>query len=108
MKRSDGMSVFGGLLSTALVIANLVHGFFTYWICIEQVKTGWGYGTNWEMGVLLPWMVEFLSAPFLLAGIVYFALSIRKKSEKWVFILTTSLFICEILQIAMFNLFIFF
>ena len=108
MKKSDGMNVFGTLLSIALAFANLVHSLFTYWICVEQIQTGWGYGTNWEMGILLPWMVEFLSIPLIIAAIVYFVLSIWKKSEKWVFILATVFFVLEVCQIALLNLFIFY
>lgn len=108
MKKSNGMNVFGAIVCQLLAIANLVHALFTWRICAEQIETGWGYGTNWEMGVLLPWMVEFLSAPVIVAGIVFLVLSIWKKSEKVIFILSLVFLICEILQIAVTNLLIFY
>lgn len=108
MKRSDGMNVFGTLLSMALAIANLVHAFFTWGICAEQIKTGWGYGTNWEMGALLPWFVELLTVPIILAGIVFLAMNLWKKSEKAIFILCVIFLACEVLQIILMNLFLFY
>ena len=108
MKKSTGMNVFGAIVCQLLALANLAHALFTWFICAEQIETGWGFGTNWEMGVLLPWMVEFLSAPVVIAGIVFLVLSIWKKSEKVIFVLTAVFFILELLQILILNLFIYY
>ena len=108
MKKSPGMNVFGAIICQLLAIANLVHAFFTWGICAEQIKTGWGYGTNWEMGALLPWFVELLSVPIILAGIVFLAMNLWKKSEKAIFILCVIFLACEVLQIILMNLFLFY
>ena len=108
MKKSMGLNVFGAIVCQLLAIANLVHLIFTWGICAEQIKTGWGYGTNWEMGALLPWMVEFLSMPVILAGVVYLAMHFWKKSEKAIFIITAVFLGLEIAQIVILNLFLFF
>ena len=108
MKKSMGMNVFGAIICQLLVLANFIHGFFTWGICAEQIKTGWGLGTNWEMGVLLPWMVEFLSAPVILAAIIFLILSIWKKCEKVIFVLSGVFLFIEVLQILIFNLFVFY
>ena len=60
------MGIFGAILICALVIANLVNLPWTFWLVIEQFETGWGYGTNMEMMVLLPLAVEFLCLPVVL------------------------------------------
>ena len=102
------MNIFGAIVCQLLAIANLVHVLFTWGICAEQVQTGWGYGTNWEMGALLPWFVELLSAPIILAAIVFLAMNLWKKSEKVIFLLCCVFLACEILQIILMNLFLFY
>ena len=108
LKKSTGMNIFGAIVCQLLAIANLVHALFTWGICAEQIKTGWGYGTNWEMGALLPWFVELLSVPIILAGIVFLAMNLWKRSEKAIFIIGAILLVCEILQIIILNLFLFY
>ena len=108
MKKSDGMNVFGVFTSLALVATNLLHVIWTWWLCAEQIETGWGYSTNMEMAVLYPWMCEVLSLPVILAGITFFVLSIWKRSEKCILITTAILFALYLAQIFITNLFIFF
>lgn len=108
MKKNDAMNVFGACASIFLLIANLLHIIWTVWLVSEQIDTGWGYGTNIELGVLYPWLCELLSTPVILAGIAFLIMNIWKKSEKIISILCTVLLSCEILQIAITNLFIFF
>ena len=106
MKKSMGMNVFGAIVCHLLVLANFVLSFFTWGICAEQIKTGWGFGTNWEMGVLLPVMVVYLSIPVIIACAVFLVLNIWKKSEKAIFVLSAVFLGLEILQILILNLFI--
>lgn len=108
MKKSDSMNVFGVFTCLFLLAANLLHIIWTVWLLSEQMKTGWGYGTNMEMAVLYPWMCELLSLPVIIAGIVYFVLSVWKRSEKWITISTVILFVLYLAQIFITNLFIFF
>ena len=108
MKKSTGMNIFGAIVCQLLAIANLVHLLFTWGICAEQIETGWGYGTNWEMGALLPWFVELLSVPVVLAGIVFLAMNLWKKSEKVIIILCAVFLACEVLQILLMNLFLYY
>ena len=108
MKKSIGMNAFGTICCITLAFVNLVHAFFTWGICAEQFKTGWGYGTNWEMGVLLPWFIELLSVPIMIAGVVYLIMHFWKKSEKAISILCASFLALEIIQIGILNLFLFY
>ena len=108
VKKSDGMNVFGVFTSLALIVTNLFHVIWTWCLCAEQAETGWGYGTNLEMAVLYPWICEALTLPVILAGIIYFALHIWKRSETWISITTAVLFALYIAQIFITNLFIFF
>ena len=103
-----GMNIFGSIACQLLAIANVVHLLFTLGICAEQIETGWGYGTNWEMGALLPWFVEFLSVPAILVGIVFLVMNLWKKSEKVIFILCAVFLGLELVQIVLTNLFLFY
>lgn len=101
-------SAFGAAINVVTVIANLVHLPFTLLLVFEQIKTGWGYGTDIEMFALYPWLIEFLSLPVLIAGIVFLILSIFIRPKRSVLILgaiSTGLLIA---QYVILNLFLFF
>ncbi len=91
------MEVFGCICLLMLVPANLVHLFFTALISLEQIKTGWGYGTNWDLAALFPWMLESLGTPVVILGLVFLCLSWKKPALKalrvWCGILTGLFFL---------------
>ena len=111
------MGIFGAILICALIIANLVNLPWTFWLVVEQLETGWGYGTNMEMMALLPWALEFLCVPVIIAALIYVILCFvpRIKSRylraeqpdnRKVFIINISILVLLILQILITNLFI--
>ena len=108
VKRNIGMNIFGGIVSGFLGIANLAHVIWTWQLWSEQIETDWGFGTNMEMGVFLPWICEILSIPFVIAGIVFMIMHIRKPCAKWLYGLFCGLFACLIFQFVTTNLFIFY
>ena len=108
MRKGRKMYVFAALLLTALSAVNLLHLIWTVWLTVEQIQTGWGYGTNMEMLALLPWAVEFLCAPVLIAAVVYGVLSIFFPHEKRMMVMNAVLFCCAVLQFGLTNLFLFY
>ena len=108
MKEHKGMNVFGVITGMLMVGVNLVHAVWTYWLIAEQIETGWGYSTNMEMLVLLPWMIELICAPVLLTGVVYFIMSCFKRHEKIILVSNIVLFSLAVAQYLVMNLFIFF
>ena len=52
--------------------------------------------------------ITFENLPIILAGIVFLAMNLWKKSEKAIFIFGAILLGCEILQILLLNLFLFY
>lgn len=107
MQKGKKMRVFATLLLVALSWVNLLHLLWTVWLTVEQTKTGWGYGTDMEMLALLPWMTELLSAPVLLAGVVYGIISIFFRHEKRLMVTNALLFALAAAQIGLTNLFLF-
>jgi hypothetical protein len=102
------MDVYGALLLWLLPGVNLLNLLFTILLGIEQVETGWGYGTNWEMAVLYPWSVELLCLPVVLAGLIFAVLFIFLKSDRTLGRINLILTAALLLQYGLTNLFIWF
>ena len=92
----------------ALIPANLVHLFWTVWLTVEQIKTGWKGGTGIEMLALAPWTLQLLTVPLLLLCVAYFVLSCYRKQRKRLLIGNIALFACLVAQIFMTDLFMFY
>lgn len=107
MKR-DIMDLFGALLLTFQAGGNLLHLPWTACLVAEQIRTGWGYGTNMEMMVLAPWMLELLCVPVLAAAVVYLILSIWHRGSRGILIADLSLLGLLILQFGVTNLCVWF
>lgn len=101
------MTVLGIVAAVAAGQANLCHLLFTIWAISEQLDTGWGYGTNMEMAVLLPWTIELLCIPVFILGLVYFILARKKPTSKLLRNGCAALYGVLLLQIFLFNLFVF-
>lgn len=108
MKRYHAMNVFGVILIVMLALVNLGHVLWTWWLISEQLQTGWGYGTNMEMLVLMPWMTELVCVPAMIAGVVYLVLSFFLRHKKGILAANIILFACAAVQIGVTNLFIWF
>ena len=108
MKKHKGMNVFGAIIGVLTAVVNLLHGFWTFWLIAEQIKTGWGYSTNLEMLVLMPWMLELICLPVLLTEVVYFIMSCFKRHDRIVTVSNIVLFSLAVAQYIGTNLFIFY
>lgn len=100
------MTIFGIVMLSLLSLVNLSHILWTYWLTVEQIKTGWGFGTSIELAVLYPWLTELFCAPVLLAAAVYLILSCFKEQRKSILIANCILFAAAIAQYLLTNLFI--
>lgn len=107
-KYSTGATVCGIIVTVFSAMANLLHLPWFIHILAEQVKTGWGGGTNIELAVLYPWMIEFLSIPILLGGIALFIASFFRRPKLGLLISSTALTLLLTVQFVLLNLFIIF
>ncbi|MGN0998106.1 MAG: hypothetical protein ACI4PO_00975 [Faecousia sp.] len=106
--KHKNMNFVGILLLILQAVGNLLHLLWTVWAVAEQVQTGWGYGTDMEIAVLIPWMLELLCIPVLVVAAAYLILSIWHRGSRGIFIANLSLFAALILQAGLTNLFIWF
>ncbi len=104
--QNEKTNIFGGLIIAPMLLVNIANAFWTLWLTIEQIATGWGFATNLELGVLYPWMFEAISLPFILLCLVFLIISFFKKPQKWILITNIVLFTLAVLQIGLTNLFI--
>ena len=104
--QNEKTAIFGYINIFLMAIVNFANIFWTLWLTIEQLATGWGFPTYLEMGVLWPWIFETLSLPFIILCLVFLILSIFKKPKKWIVVTNAILFILAVLQIGLTNLFI--
>ena len=102
MKKSIAMNVLGIIIFVLLALVNLSHSFWTIWLVLEQIETGW------ELGVLWPWMFEFVCSPVLLGGIVYTVVAVFKRPDRWILITEIVLLSIAVAQYFVTNLFIWF
>lgn len=107
MKETSGIKVFRVVIMLILILANLLHIGYTWWIVDEQIETGFGYGTNIEMGAFFIWMFEFLLIPVFVIGLAYFIYCLIKKVNKKKMIINLLLYILLILQVFITNLLLF-
>ncbi|MBO5321783.1 MAG: hypothetical protein J6B22_04150 [Clostridia bacterium] len=108
MNKNIKMNIFSIIMIVLLILVNLVHLIWSFWLISEQIKTGFGFGTNMEIGVLYPWITEILCSPILISGIVYLIISIFKRPQKSLLITNIILFSIAVLQYVITNLFIWF
>ena len=54
-----------------LLICNLISFIFTLIYTIEQIKTGFGFGTNTEMFVIFPLITAILSIPLRIRNVLF-------------------------------------
>ncbi len=104
--QNEKTNIFGGINIAPMVLVNIANSFWTLWLVIEQISTGWGFATNLELGVLWPWIFEVVSLPFVILCLIFLIISIFKKPKKWILITNIILFVLAILQIGLTNLFI--
>ncbi len=100
------MSFYGFITALLLSVANLLQILWFVWLTVEQVKTGFGFGTNMDIMAIMPMFTAVVSIPFGVNAAVYLVMCLRKKSEKWVTILNAVLFAALIAQIGLIQLFI--
>lgn len=101
-------NMFSIISIIGLSFFNLSHIVFTISVVMEEIETGWGRPTSLEMAVLFPWMLEiFLGVPSIILAILSFSLLPKAKSNKVLFIFTICLLVLALIQMFLFNLFIY-
>ena len=100
------MHIFGIALIYLLSVTNSFNIPWTYWLVKEQCITGWGNGTNMDILVLVPWIVQIACIPVAVAALAYFILSYVLRSDKKVIVTNIILFAALCVQSLFINLFI--
>lgn len=97
---------FCGILALIFsTLLNLVHFPLFVLVLIEQINTGWGYGTNLEMGVLFWWIAEYIMVVPLLVSAGLFVASMVKRDYKVKIAINAVLLVLCVLQIVLTNVF---
>lgn len=99
---------FGALTAIIGAAGNIINLPWTLSLVAEELKTGFGYGTNIEMAALVIWMIEILSVPIIALESVYFITSALKHESKRFMKLNIVFCALLILQMVITNLFIWF
>ena len=73
----------------------------------EQIKTGFGHGTNIEMGALVVWLFNGLSLVPFSIGVGFTIISIVKLDYKWKTIVNISLIVLTIIEMVLTTIFMF-
>ena len=107
-KTSVGMNIYASTLCVFLAMGNICQVFWTVLLTSEQIKTGWGYGTNLEIAVIVPILTSMLCVPVLLAGLIYFILHAFRRSGKGICIANIALYAALLLQSVLIYLFMWF
>lgn len=102
------INICGIVAIPLLSLGNLIHLPFFLWLLSEQTETGYGYGTNIEMGALFVWIAEFLCMPLLIAGTVLFVLTLVKKASTPFIAVNATLLSTLVLQMVLTNAFMYF
>lgn len=95
---------FSIILLVIFILLNLIHIIFPIWLIIEDIKAGTVVGTNIELAVLYPWIIEILSLPLILLQIVLYFVFIKVKYTN---IANLIFFLFYVFQIIMFNILLF-
>ena len=103
MNRSNKKAV-AIILGLIFIFFNLLHLYWPIHMIVENIKAGTLKGTGIELAVLYPWGVELLSAPFVLAEILYFIIF---RKVKYVNLFNCITFGAYIFQVLLFNVLLF-
>lgn len=106
--KNKKMDTFGVVMVALHAIANVMQLMWTVFLSLEQAQTGWGYGTDFEIAVLVPWLLEILCTPVVLAGTVYLICACFYPHRKKVMFGNLALYLLLVGQYLATNLFIWF
>lgn len=95
------------ILTIILSILNSINFISLLTLFSEEIQMNWEHGTNLELAVLYPWLIQFLGLPIIVFTIFYLIFRI-KKSDKKLFITNLLLLIILLIQYILINLLIFF
>ena len=93
------------ILTINFTVLNLLHVIFPYWLIKEDVLAGTMAGTEIEMAVLYPWLLEAISVPFVIGQIIYY---VAYRKDKHFYLLNTIMFALYIFQVLLFNILLLF
>ena len=73
----------------------------------EQIKTGFGAGTDIEMGALIVWLINGITIIPLIICVVFTVISVIKSDYKWKIITNISLIALTVVMMVLTTVFMF-
>lgn len=73
----------------------------------EQIKTGFGHGTDIEMGALIVWLINGITIIPLIICVVFTVISVIKSDYKWKIITNISLIALTVVMMVLTTVFMF-
>jgi hypothetical protein len=94
------------LISTIIfTFLNIIHIYFPIHLIIEDIKNKTIYGTNLEIMVLVPWIIELISIPLIIGEVAFLIICRKMKHKKTMNVLIFSTYI---VQTILFNILLLF
>lgn len=84
----EPLDIVALILNSIALVPNLI--IFLPLLC-EQIKTGWGFPTHFEMMVLVFWLCQFFTIPFIILTLSYTLFCLIKRKFTTLFALNASL-----------------
>ena len=106
--KNQAASILGAIVLVAMVAANVMQIPWTLNMILEQIATGWGYGTNMELAMLYPWMAEILSFPAAVLTVFVLCFPAIRPTERPIRVAAVILLALAAVQTVLTNLFAFF
>ena len=106
LMKSKGVNIYGILTAIASGISNLLQIFWLIWLTAEQVKNGFGHGTDMDILAIVPILMNIIAIPSIIASMIFFMIHIFKKSSKNIFVINLVFWIMLLIQIGLIQLFI--
>ena len=94
------------LISTIIFsFLNIIHLYFPLHLIIEDINNKTMYGTNLEIMVLAPWIIELISIPLIIGEIVLLIFCRKMQYKKIINVLVFSMYILQVILLNILLLF---
>ena len=97
-KPADALDMIALILNAIALVPNLM---IFLPLLHEQIETGWGFPTHFEMGVLFFWLVQFFTLPFIFLAAGYTLFCLIKRIFSRLFSLNAAILCLTIISLVL-------